>query len=630
MADIHFISDPGVMQILTTILDIVGPNYTLPYDSSVQPSDASKRNTDDLLQYQLPGGGSLQGYTDPAQSQSIGNSINSMLAALAPFLSAYQMLLPIIGIIRGIIEVICALLNPWAVISAIIKLFSKYIPPFISLFPPLAGIVLILSTIKAILAIVFFILTTIVPWIQLIINNIQTLAANFGTNRAAQDAGRKKLLSLLMSLLNQLGVLNILKPLLEIIFFILGLAAGFPCSKDEEDSTCCNDNVCPPVLKDPPKGLGLISPTFFGESEPGIIYRVFPITSSGGGTISDLYPYMQDFENQIQSDEKVIVAKPAGGNNISAMFQLKLTKRGSSNVSSLVSISDDGSLIIFEPNKHYSPMILNYEIIPNWDMLIANSVVGLACHPDVYKTKELIKNRYATKLPGPAIVNVPETASVKDDYNNMANNLINNLNSMNNVVYGVVRDGEIDPKTPPYDEDISKIEEIRDSTIQMLIDFINAMKNKMQLILGKSFDPLSSEFNVDKNLVNVGDKDKSVISVIPKDITGSFLLKNLPDGVSLNVTLHTNFGVIKNQRIDNSTGTVIAELTSSIPGTAIINAKINGIYLQELINNIAVTKNINVRFISDAILPARRLVSKPSPSTSQITTLSNDREPGGK
>ena len=59
-----------------------------------------------------------------------------MLGLLSPAISAYALLLPVLGVIRGIIEILCCLMNPFCIIPAIIRLFVKWIPPFISLFPP--------------------------------------------------------------------------------------------------------------------------------------------------------------------------------------------------------------------------------------------------------------------------------------------------------------------------------------------------------------------------------------------------------------------------------------------------------------------------------------------------------------
>jgi len=236
MAEFHFIQDQTTLSIIQAILDLAGPNFNAPYDSGQQPTDASAKNQDQLIQYQLPGGTSLQGYSEPSMTESMGSAINSMLAVLAPFMSAYGMILPILGIIKGIIEVLCALMNPFSVTKAVIRLFKKWIPPFISLFPPLAGVIIILSTIKAILAIIFYVLTVLVPTIQLIIFNIKTLANAFDadSNEQKRQAGRDKLTSLIQELLNQLGVFSSISPLLDIILLIIQLVSGFPCSKKKK------------------------------------------------------------------------------------------------------------------------------------------------------------------------------------------------------------------------------------------------------------------------------------------------------------------------------------------------------------------------------------------------------------
>jgi len=155
MADVpHFIDPEGpIASVLDTILSIAGPNFEGPYQSSTQPHNMVEANQETLIQYQMPGGSQLEGHANPSSGGNIGAAINSMIGLLSPAISAFALILPILGVIRGIIEVLCCLMNPFCVNKAIIRLFKKWIPPFISLYPPLAGVVIMASTIKAIMAI---------------------------------------------------------------------------------------------------------------------------------------------------------------------------------------------------------------------------------------------------------------------------------------------------------------------------------------------------------------------------------------------------------------------------------------------------------------------------------------------
>jgi len=194
---INFI-DPNspVAAVLDGILSAAGPNFSAPYDAGTQQHNIIAANNDALINFQMPAGASFQGHQDPGVGRSIGASINNMLGLLAPAISAYALILPILGVIRGIIEVICALINPFAFIRAVKRLFKKWLPPFLSLFPAIAGIIIILSTIKAILAIIFYIMTEVIPAIQLIIDNIKGLELLFQNqgdfNTAQEDATKEK------------------------------------------------------------------------------------------------------------------------------------------------------------------------------------------------------------------------------------------------------------------------------------------------------------------------------------------------------------------------------------------------------------------------------------------------------
>jgi len=717
MVNMHFIDNPGVLAAIQAIMSVAGKNYNAPYDAQGQPTDGGKRNTDDLLQYQLPGGATLQGYADPSQSESMGTSINSLLAAVAPFISAYGLILPILGIIRGLIEIICALMNPFAVIAAVIRLFVKWIPPFISIFPPLAGVIIILSTIKVILAVVFFVLTVLLPMIQLIIFNIKLLATAFGAdgNKQQQDAGREKLIAMLIELANQLGVLALLKPLMEIIFLILGMVAGFPCSGGKgkkgkttmlkvkpsgdadgtSDATCCTDNVCPPVFKNLPKGRALVIPSFFADGPPLFAWRI--ITLTGNSRMKELKPYTQSLKPQLdaQLDEPVDEARSAGQSGDSAHFRIKLTGRrggGQTKIAPLAKLRGK-KVTAIDPSMILLMGVVSYEIVPNWEILIGRNIVGLGCHPDVSGAMETIRNRFPD-LEDSVIDKFPEVGPVKDDFNDMVNNVNNLGNALINVVLdtvfengeGLNEDGEViaekvpviqppsfaidmpdrdepvgltfpvevlptvdfdtgtlanamsavpytNPNTAklPYNDALDSLDAIQDAMTELLTDFADDMKGIMNRILSKATDRINSDFDVDKNLVKAGITDKAMIAVIPRDLTGSPLLKDLPDGVSISVSLFTDFGTIANQKTDTELGVVTADITSPFPGEATLTAKVNTEYITEFTGETERTKELKVKFVSDAVMPKRRFVSKLRTTSTKLSTVNkHEREPGGK
>ena len=74
-----FINDPKVLTVLETIVNLAGPNYALPYDSSAQPANGSNMLADDLLQFNMPGGTKVQGIADPAAVTSMGKAISGLM-----------------------------------------------------------------------------------------------------------------------------------------------------------------------------------------------------------------------------------------------------------------------------------------------------------------------------------------------------------------------------------------------------------------------------------------------------------------------------------------------------------------------------------------------------------------------
>jgi hypothetical protein len=657
MANIHFIKDEKTITILQAILDLAGPNFIAPYDAALQPFNANNLNQETLIQYVVPGGTSLQGYSEPSMTESMGSAINSMLTVLAPVISAYGLILPILGVIRGIIEVLCAMMNPFAVVKAIIRLFKKWLPPFISLYPPLAGVIIIISTIKAILAIVFFILTVVLPTLQLIIANIKTLANAFGgdANQQTRDAGKEKLTTMLAELLNQTGVMGALLPLLEIIMLILNLVSGLPCKKgksrkadcdssslvkvktkhncDDNDASCCDNKTCPPELRRGAiKGRGTLIPSIFGEAPPFFAYKLH----TGNSLVPKLKKYNQSMTDQLnpQLDEEIDEGCPPGGDDDDCPnLRIRIeSRRGSSRRVTRAIAKVRGQVItIMSPSLIRMIGAVNYEVLPNYESLVMRNIIGLACHPDVELAKEELAIKYA-EIETPIVERFPETADLFDRYSGLNSTFNGLVNDLSNQIQG---DGSINGiigvvnKDPPYDDNIAAIEGIQDSMLNLLNDFANDMIGRLNGIVAKANNRFDSELEVDKNLAKANGQDIATIIVTPRDSTGSLLVQNLPDGVDISVEILTDFGQISNQRRINSTGQILADLKSATPGLATIRAKINSEFISDLTDGVESVVEAEVRFVADAALPQRRLVSTPSAGSKAPTGSNAERETKG-
>ena len=88
------------------------------------PSGFPEDILDLLKNFQLPGL-PVVGVLDGNFEKDILDLIFKMLNYIYPLLAAYQFILPILRLIVCIIEVICAIPNPFAMIPAIINLFTN-------------------------------------------------------------------------------------------------------------------------------------------------------------------------------------------------------------------------------------------------------------------------------------------------------------------------------------------------------------------------------------------------------------------------------------------------------------------------------------------------------------------------
>lgn len=201
----------------------------------------------DKIKCNCPGGALIRPAPLPSATINIGDAIADISKGLTVFTSAYGMIVVVIRMISCIIEVLCALINPFAVISAIIKLFNECLPAFILIFPQLAIPAIIICLVKIILAIIEYILTVIVPLINEIVKNIQSLVDAFANNNQdAQLAIAFKIVSLFKELQNILGILSALGALWDMIKALLSLGVGIPCGGSD---ACCNDENCPSIIK---------------------------------------------------------------------------------------------------------------------------------------------------------------------------------------------------------------------------------------------------------------------------------------------------------------------------------------------------------------------------------------------
>lgn len=196
--------------------------------------------------------GSYKPNLSPNVDKKLVDGIVKLLDLLTPFLAVYKFILPILNMILCIIEVLCALSNPFKLIRAIRRLFRRCIPDFLALFPIFAMILLIISLILLILALIEYIISEIARIINQIIKNINLLARIIKRKdqRSALTATRK-IASLLCFLKNIFAILQIVAIIIQIIKDLLKLFFRVPPCDDSDtsDDGCCTPEVCPAFIK---------------------------------------------------------------------------------------------------------------------------------------------------------------------------------------------------------------------------------------------------------------------------------------------------------------------------------------------------------------------------------------------
>jgi hypothetical protein len=202
--------------------------------------------------------------TGPIQSSlsfnfgiDVFDAIMSLLDKFFPFLMLYKFFLPVLDLIICIIEVICALINPFALIGKVQRLFRVCIPEFLALFPIFALIVMLLSLMFLILSLIEYIIGKIIFLVELLLNNITALVEAF--QRSDQDgvyAITQKLGLVICAFQNLFVLLVIFDVIINIIKDILKLVSAIPpCSNSgsldtsDTSTTCCGPETCPAFIK---------------------------------------------------------------------------------------------------------------------------------------------------------------------------------------------------------------------------------------------------------------------------------------------------------------------------------------------------------------------------------------------
>jgi hypothetical protein len=221
--------------------------FTLPTDGGREKTYSELTRS---MSCNCPAGAIIKPSIAPISGFNMGDIIADQAKLLSALAAGYSMITVIMKLVSCIIDVLCALVNPFAVIAALIRLFGSCLPDFILLLPQLAIPAIILCMIKIILAIVTYIITVIIPLIQDIIINVQMLIDALSTgNKHAVQAIVFKIVSILKELMNVVGILAALDAVLAMVKALLSLGIGIPCGGSGGSCGGCGDTQCPPVFE---------------------------------------------------------------------------------------------------------------------------------------------------------------------------------------------------------------------------------------------------------------------------------------------------------------------------------------------------------------------------------------------
>jgi len=179
-------------------------------------------------------------------------------------------------------------------------------------------------------------------------------------------------------------------------------------------------------------------------------------------------------------------------------------------------------------------------------------------------------------------------------------------------------------------DDIPIIEELGEEIVNLLFVAANELTDRLNVLLSRITDRIASTFQVDKHIIRAGGVDKALVQVTPREAGGVAVAQNLPTGADISVEIFTDFGTLQNQQRDNTTGIITAELISAFPGVANVTAKVNTDFIMNFDGENETVKVERVEFVADAVMPKRRVVSKPSSGRRSRTGLTGEREPGSR
>lgn len=196
--------------------------------------------------------------------------VSNILTQISPLLSTYNFFISLLKLPSCLIEVLCAIPNPFAMAQKLKKLFTECVPPYLNLFPVAALVVMIISLLLLVLAIVEYIIQLFTDLVTQILNNLLILADGITLNDAQSAlAAANKIASLLCFVQNVLAIFIALAAIMDVIKS-LAKTAGFLLCADGGDEGCCTEDICPDFIKNTPNGITVDVGTLKYTSQVGV------------------------------------------------------------------------------------------------------------------------------------------------------------------------------------------------------------------------------------------------------------------------------------------------------------------------------------------------------------------------
>jgi len=219
----------------------------------------------------FPSGIKFQPNTD-SMTKGIWDALASLFNQIAPFLGIYKFIQALLNMILCIIDVFCALMNPWSTLRAIRRLFKRCLPDFLSMFPWLALLIMILALILLIIALIEYIIKVIIAYIKQILHNLEILARAIQVHDTDSILAAVQKVSFVLCLIEQLfTILMGISALLAIIQPLMGILGRSVCSGGDRNGNgaedCCTPDFCPPFIRNNPDGLILATGRLIYQNE---------------------------------------------------------------------------------------------------------------------------------------------------------------------------------------------------------------------------------------------------------------------------------------------------------------------------------------------------------------------------